>query len=166
MNQRNPYSIYLAGPNVFKRNAIQDLTELKLIAKKYNQIGLAPLDNAVDMDDSNVATKIFLGNVDLMDKCQVIIANLEPFRGPNVDDGTAFEIGYGFAKGKLIYGYMKNFNHELKDITKNLYGFDERFPHVEDFNYSRNLMIVDSIRKSGGNIFWSFEDCVRDLIKN
>ena len=42
------YNIYLAGPNVFKRNAMEDLNQLKNISKKYKQIGNAPLDNEVD----------------------------------------------------------------------------------------------------------------------
>jgi nucleoside 2-deoxyribosyltransferase len=161
-----PFSIYLAGPNVFKKDAVEDLNRLKIIAKRYNQIGMAPLDNEVNMSEVNVATKIFHGNIDLMDKCDVIIANLESFRGPNMDDGTAFEVGYGFAKGKLMYGYMEHSHRELKHITKDIYGFDRKFPHVEDFKYPRNLMIVDSIRLSGGNIFDTFEECVKHLIEN
>jgi nucleoside 2-deoxyribosyltransferase len=160
------YNIYLAGPNVFKKDAIQDLNNMKEISKKYNQIGNAPIDNEVDFETNDVATKIFQGNVDMMDKCDVIIANLEPFRGPNVDDGTAFEIGYGFAKGMLIYGYMTHHDKELKDITSSIYGKDEKFPHVENFKYPRNLMIVDSIRSSGGRIFATFEECVQDLAKS
>jgi nucleoside 2-deoxyribosyltransferase len=160
------YNIYLAGPNVFKKNAMEDLNHLKKISKKYKQIGNAPLDNEVDLTDIGAATKIFQGNVDMMDKCDVIIANLEPFRGPNMDDGTAFEIGYGFAKGMIMYGYMTHHDKELKDITSDLYGDDEDFPHVEDFKYPRNLMIVDSINASGGKIFATFEECVRDLVKN
>jgi nucleoside 2-deoxyribosyltransferase len=158
------YSIYLAGPDVFKENAIDHLEELKEIAKKYNQVGVSPLDNKYDLFQIGTATRIFHGNVDIMNSCDVIIANLEPFRGPNVDDGTAFEVGYGYAMGKILYGYMEHSDKELKDITAP-YGEDEKFPHVEDFKYPRNLMIVDSIRKSGGNIFSTFEECIKDLIK-
>ena len=94
------YNIYLAGPNVFKKDAIEDLNKMKEISKKYNQIGNAPIDNEVDFAKVDAATKIFHGNVEMMDMCDVIIANLEPFRGPNVDDGTAFELGYGYSKNK------------------------------------------------------------------
>jgi nucleoside 2-deoxyribosyltransferase len=160
------YNIYLAGPNVFKKDAIEDLNQMKTISKKYNQIGNAPIDNEVDFAKIDAATRIFHGNVDMMDKCDVIIANLEPFRGPNVDDGTAFELGYGYSKGKIMYGYMTHANKELKDITSDLYGNDEKFPHVENFKYPRNLMIVDSIRSSGGDIFKTFEECVKHLVEN
>jgi hypothetical protein len=54
----------------------------------------------------------------------------------------------------------------LKDITADLYGDDEKFPHVENFKYPRNLMIVDSIRSSGGEIFETFEECVKHLAEN
>jgi len=160
------YNIYLAGPNVFKKDAIQDLNKMKEISKKYNQIGNAPIDNEVDFAKVDAATRIFHGNVEMMDMCDVIIANLEPFRGPNVDDGTAFELGYGYSKNKIMYGYMTHSNKELKDITADLYGDDEKFPHVENFKYPRNLMIVDSIRSSGGDIFETFEECVKHLAEN
>ena len=97
------YNIYLAGPNVFKKDAIEDLNQMKQISKKYNQIGNAPIDNEVDFAKVDAATRIFHGNVEMMDSCDVIIANLEPFRGPNVDDGTAFELGYGYSKNKIMY---------------------------------------------------------------
>jgi nucleoside 2-deoxyribosyltransferase len=158
------YSIYLAGPDVFKRDAIEYFKNLKEISKKYNHVGMAPSDNIKEiLSQDNAATKIFFRNVEMIDNCDVVIANLEPFRGPNVDDGTAFEIGYGFAKGKLVYGYMEHSHKELKDITSELYGKDDKFPEIEDFKYPRNLMIVDSIRKSGGDIFATFEDCLKHL---
>ena len=110
------YSIYLAGPDVFKNDAAKYLEDLKELSKKYSHVGLSPADNIEQvLKQVNAATKIFFRNISLIDKCDVIIANLEPFRGPNVDDGTAFEIGYGFSKGKKIYGYMEHFEKELKE---------------------------------------------------
>lgn len=34
-----------------------------------------------------------------------MLADLEPFRGSKPDSGTAFEMGYTLALGKLVYTY-------------------------------------------------------------
>ena len=43
--------------------------------------------------------------IELMDTCQLGIANTTPFRGPSMDVGTAVEMGYLYAQGKPVYGY-------------------------------------------------------------
>ena len=161
-NKSKSYNIYLAGPDVFKENAVEYFEYLKKLSTKYNQVGISPLDNDIDFNEIGVASKIFHGNIGIIDNCDVVIANLEPFRGPNVDDGTAFEIGYAYAKNKIVYGYMEHSDRELKDITAE-YKKDKKFKIIEDFKYPRNLMIVDSIRRSGGDIFPTFEDCLQHL---
>lgn len=158
--------IYLAGPDVFRRDPNKKFRELKSICKLYDTIGLSPFDSEAGVDPT--ATEIFNANIRLIKECDVVIANLEPFRGPNVDDGTAFEIGYAHALGKRIYGYLPlpkrslalttifyKLLHEFKGDGNNIL-----FPHIEDFGYCRNLMIVDSIKSSGGEIFDSFNECV------
>ena len=154
--------IYLAGPDVFRENAIAWLNRLISLCANYGHSGLSPLDNDVDLELKNASTMIFQGNIDLIKECDVVIANLEPFRGPNVDDGTAFEIGYAFALGKPIWGYMENYEDTLKEITSS-YTTQYKFPHVEDFGLPRNLMIVEAIKASGGNIENTLSMCLYEL---
>ena len=45
------------------------------------------------------AELIYRENIVLINSVQAIIADISPFRGPNMDPGTAWEIGYGIAKG-------------------------------------------------------------------
>lgn len=162
--------IYIAGPDVFRSDAISKFEEIKIITNKYNYIGLIPIDNTIDISDNDKFTKshsklIFNSNVHLIDKCDIIIANLEPFRGACVDDGTSWEIGYGFALGKKIYGYSPFFDQLLKDITLKTFDINKQpeYSIIENFGHPVNLMIVDSIEKSGGKIFKTFEDCLKNL---
>ncbi len=152
--------IYLAGPDVFRDNAISWLKLMKERCTQNGFVGLSPFDN-----EAATPTQIFKGNISLLNECDIVIANLVPFRGPNMDDGTAFEIGYAHALGKRIYGYMIHSELHLKTFTKVLYPEYKmsEFPIIEDFNYPRNLMIVDSIKASGGQIFLTFEDCLDDI---
>ncbi|MCZ6834652.1 MAG: nucleoside 2-deoxyribosyltransferase [Planctomycetota bacterium] len=47
-------------------------------------------------------TELARTNVALLKDCDAIVAVLD---GPDVDSGTAAEIGYGYSIGKTIYGY-------------------------------------------------------------
>jgi nucleoside 2-deoxyribosyltransferase len=164
--------IYLAGPDVFRQNAIEHFDTLKEICSKHGFEGLAPLDNTINVNPEDELTPvhsnlIFTENVDMIKMCDVIVANIEPFRGAGVDDGTAWEIAYGFALGKKIWGYSDYCNLSLKAITNVMFDMNrqEHYPIVENFGNTANLMIVESIKKSGGAIFKTFEECIENVYK-
>ena len=164
--------IYLAGPDVFREDPIKHFQELKTLCSKYGFIGCAPLDNTIKIADDKLNTSqhsmaIFLANVDLIKECDIILANLDPFRGACVDDGTAWEIGCGYALGKKIWGYSSFFNLNLKAVTNIMLDLSrqEEYPQVENFGNPVNLMISDSIKKTGGEIFKTFEECLQNMHK-
>ncbi len=142
--------IYIAGFDVFRPDAIDIGKRYKEICNKYNMTGLYPLDNVVD-----TAGEIFLGNVSLIDECDIIVANLNSFRGMCMDDGTAWELGYGYAKGKKLYGYM----NDIRPLTERFGNFDNDGNSIENFNMPINLMIGCSVTVVEGD----FEDCIRSI---
>jgi len=163
--------IYLAGPDVFRPNALEFFDSLKEVVKSYGYIPLPPLDNSIDFKEGEFHTqqgadKIFKANIDLINKADVIIANLISFRGVCIDDGTAFEIGYGFAMGKVIYGYTEDYLIPLNEKTEKYFVNNPsgNFSVVENFGYCSNLMICSSIKSSGGKILKNIEECLDDLI--
>jgi len=170
--------IYLAGPDVFRANALKHFEMLKTLCNKYGFEGLSPFDNDVNFDGELLSKKhschIFLGNIKQINNCDIIIANLVPFRGVCIDDGTAFEIGLGFAKEKLMYGYSEYCNMTMNEIIQFYFDITEgsdlkqsEFPIIESFEGNCvNLMIQESIELSGGKILKSFEDCLIDLKEN
>lgn len=162
--------IYLAGPDVFRKNAVEHLNNLKEICSKYGFIGLAPLDNVIEIPEEDRFSPIhsqliFKANVDLIRECDVIISNILPFRGACVDDGTAWELGFGYALGKRLYGYSEYKKLSLMGITAFMFNKDKQpqFTEVENFRNTANLMIVDSIKELGGEIYETFEECVSSL---
>ncbi len=142
--------IYIAGFDVFCENAFEIGEYYKNICKKYNFIGLYPLDNELE-----TSKEIFLGNINLIEQSDIIVANLNNFRGDTMDDGTAFEIGYGYAKNKLLYGYMD----DVRDLITKIGNKDSNGFIVEDFKKPINLMIAESVNIVEGN----FEDCIKKL---
>jgi len=163
-------NIYLAGPDVFRNDASEYFKTLKVLCNKYGFNGFSPLDNDGNFNgelfSKSHGNHIFGGNVNLIRECDIIIANLVPFRGACVDDGTAWEVGYGYAIDRLIYGYTPYNKMFLKTTT--YMNFDMQlqsvYPNIESFgNNSVNLMLQSSIECCGGKILDSFENCLIDL---
>lgn len=154
-------SIYLAGPDVFELDAIKLGKEYVSLCGKYGFKGLFPLDNIVNFKQEKelIAKEIFEKNCELIDKADIIIANLNPFRGKEADSGTVWECGYAFAKGKEVYGYMndlssyvKKFDDKEKHLENGKY-LDTNNKEIENFNLPINLMIAcSSIKLIEGNL--------------
>lgn len=161
--------VYLAGPEVFLRNAIEAGAAKVELCNRYGLEGKYPLDVPLDLGELTLAERayaIFRGNEGLIDKCDAVIANLTPFRGPGMDTGTAYEVGFMRGKGRPVFGYS---NHHLsffdrvrkfdpKPLTKRR-GADPTMAFedsdrmgVEQFGLAENLMIEAAIHDSGGAI--------------
>ena len=141
--------IYIAGPDVFEKNAKEIGEKYKEICTRYGHTGLFPLDNECDS-----SKEIYLGNVALIDEADVVIANGNEFRG-EMDVGTAFEVGFAAAKGKKIYIYMD----DIRTLVEKYGTEDEQGRFVEDFGHPLNLMLSESSEIVKG----TFEDCIKKL---
>ncbi len=100
--------IYLAGPEVFLGNAKEIGERKKALCKKYGFEGVFSLDTEVDIRDKSpreVGLCISGINENLIKTCDIVIANITPFRGPSADVGTAYEMGLAHAQGKKVYAY-------------------------------------------------------------
>ena len=82
-------------------------------------------------------------NMDGIDSSRVVVAVLD---GPDVDSGTASEIGYAFARGKRIYGYR---------------GDKRRAGDAE--GVKMNLQVQYWIEKSKGKIVDNVDDLLQAL---
>lgn len=127
--------IYLAGFDVFAPDAKQRGAAMKLQCAEHGFIGLYPLDNEADS-----AKAIFKGNLALIDSCDLVIANLNPFRGAEPDSGTAFEVGYAHAKGIPVIGYLS----DARTMQEKLGTHDKEGFSVENFAHPLNLMLSEA----------------------
>ncbi len=159
--------IYIAGPDVFEKDAIERGKRYTALCKKYGFEGLYPLDNEVDFSvgKKEAARQIFEANKKMIDACDIVIANLNPFRGKESDSGTVWECGYAYAKSKIVYGYMNDtreylqrFGNDEKSEENGRY-YDREGRAIEDFSYPLNLMLACSIEIIQGG----FEDVLKVL---
>lgn len=93
-----PY-VYVAGP-LFDEGERWFIEEVdRLIRNKGFDTFLPHRDNPPKTSDN--VRQIYENDRAGIDRCQVLVANLN---GIMTDDGTAWEMGYAFAKGKHIIG--------------------------------------------------------------
>lgn len=162
--------IYLAGCDVFSNEAQRIFDNHKKLCDKYGFIGISPFDVSNGFTGKKFSQEhsryIFGHNVGIIRDCDFVVANIMPFRGACIDDGTAMEIGLAFGLEKTIYGYTPFANDSLNTITKLMYPkyIDSAHPVLECFNNNPvNLMIYEAIDFSGGGIFQTFEYCLIDI---
>ena len=161
--------VYIAGPDVFEPNSIEIGKKYSELCSKYGFKGLYPLDNIVNFNQAKqkIAQDIFIANVELIKEADIVVANLNPFRGKEADSGTVWECGYATALGKDVYGYMDDtsdyldhFKPDEKTIQNNLH-VDSNGKTIEDFNHPINLMIACSCK---GLIEGGFEGVLKSLL--
>jgi nucleoside 2-deoxyribosyltransferase len=162
-------NVYLAGPEVFLRNAVEAGRIKAEICARHGLEGCYPLDVEMDigtLTPEESAYAIAFANEGLIRTCDAVIANLTPFRGAGMDTGTAYEVGFARGLGKPVFGSS---NRDLSFFDR-VAEFDAkplkervgapptmRFEDsdamgIEQFGLAENLMIVGAIHDSGGSV--------------
>lgn len=89
--------------------------------------------------------KIFRSNVRALDECKIMVAILD---GPQVDDGTAWEVGYHYARGGKIVGIRTDFRKAGEAASSKVNAMVEGscvdIVNTLDLLISRLLEILDS----------------------
>ncbi len=148
--------VYLAGPDVFLPEVIQLAGRKKELCKTYGFEGAFPMD--VELEASTTlapfdkAAAISRANENLMRQCDVVIANLTPFRGASADVGTVYEIGFMRGLGKPVFGYtniVQDYKERVEHYNSNCMSCVDpytRAAEIEDFGLFDNLMVEFALR--------------------
>lgn len=148
--------IYLAGPDVFRRDVALHFAALKAACDGLGLEALAPSDGLVPawVPEGEIPHRIYETNMELLQQADGVIANLAPFRGVEPDSGTVFEVGVAVARGLPVVAYglppgsyasrvmasvltSRGDDGVLRDVDEFV---------VEDLGLSLNLMLACSIR--------------------
>jgi nucleoside 2-deoxyribosyltransferase len=116
--------VYLAGPAVFEPDPAGIFDAMKAICAKHGLDGISPLDNQAGLEGSPsgkaLARAIVRADIALMHAADAGIFCLDNFRrGPEMDPGTAFEIGYMHALGKPLAGWTR----DIRSYPERVSGF-------------------------------------------
>jgi len=138
--------VYLSGPDVFFPNAIEIGQAKKRICVQFGLDGVYPLDADFSgllqlKTPAAMGYASFRLMVELMNSCDLVIANMTPFRGPSMDVGTAVEIGYMHGCGKPVFGYTNVVADYADRVTSD--GFT-----VEPFGLIDNCMVEGPVHET------------------
>lgn len=103
--QEEKVKIYLSGP-IFSQAEIEWAGRVKgLIVENF-----APSVEVIWPHEiaSGTPENIFRENLRALDQCPIVVAILD---GPQVDDGTAWEVGYHYARGGHVLGIRTDFRN-------------------------------------------------------
>ena len=108
-----PPTVYLAGPTVFDPDPASLFATMKQLCAAHGLEGVSPLDNQLDLaahaPGRALATRIVQADIELMHQVDAGLFCLDGFRrSPEMDPGTAFEIGYMHALGKPLAGWTRD----------------------------------------------------------
>jgi nucleoside 2-deoxyribosyltransferase len=138
--------VYLAGPEVFLADAVAIGVRKKAICAAHGFEGVYPFDEPLPTGmPTEVGHRIFDSCVAMMNRCDLVIANMTPWRGISMDVGTAVEVGYMHAQGRPVFGYT-NIAADYVDRCRDD-GCD-----IEAFGFHDNLMCEGPVWHSGGSV--------------
>lgn len=150
--------VYLAGPEVFLPGSHAIGARKVALCAEHGLVGLYPLDNALALENLPPAAQaraIALANEELMRSADALIANMTPFRGPSMDCGTAYEVGFMRALGRPVFGYSMaeaDYHARVTAFRDSAAGWtdgDHADTKVENYGLAENLMIDVAMRESG-----------------
>ena len=154
-----PY-VYLAGPDVFYPDAAPRGAKMKAALAERGMAGLFPLDEELHAGDFDGPAGLGLAIAAACEaqirKADVGLFNIQPWRGPEADEGTAYELGFMAALGKAVVLYTNDPRPFAERIAADIYGGevhrDGSFMRgkrdgmmIEEFEgFASNLMLVNA----------------------
>jgi nucleoside 2-deoxyribosyltransferase len=134
--------LYLAGPDVFAPDATARFEAMRAACRAAGFVPLTPVDNALPAHLSGAVLAAFIkqANVAMIQACEAVVAHIAAFRGPNMDPGTAWEIGYAEALGKPVVLWCGS-DTLLAERTPGDGHTDADGWMIENFGLAENLMI-------------------------
>lgn len=141
--------VYLAGPDVFRTDSMDVGRAKKAICVRHGLEGVFPMDPAPDAWPRNEADPhdIYRVCIAHMEHCQILLADMTPFRGPSMDVGTAFEMGFAKAQGLAVFSYSDvlgpyNGRVSVGPPDRALPPCDGDGLLIEEFGLQDNLMVA------------------------
>lgn len=149
--------VYLAGPDVFLPDARQHADRKVAICARYGLLGRPPFNEDAGSlhatPDEAAWRRIFRGNLATMRQCDLVIANLTPFRGPSADAGTLIEVGWFLGRGRPVFGYTNSARGFAERSRLQVEALPDPLPglSVEGFGLPDNLMIPGAVLDGGAH---------------
>lgn len=170
--------IYIAGPDVFRPDALPFFQDVRDHAAQHDLVCLIPIDAEIEAKASSpeaVSAKIFHSNCDMIRNADMVLANMAPFRGLEPDSGTLFEVGMAYALEKPVILYDVDANLTMLDRIfragqlahfGNGHPVDVHGVMIENFGLPFNLMPYHAAQAIvAGTVFDALDEAARTLTR-
>jgi nucleoside 2-deoxyribosyltransferase len=153
-------TVFLAGPDLWFPDADAHMARKAALCA---EAGLAALDGRGDLVETEpseaMAREIYATALERLRAADAVIANLTPWRGPNADPGTAFEVGFAAALGKPVFAYLNVASEDEADYRGRVEAMQGATPGddgrwrdmdegaIEDFSLPENVMLWAEARR-------------------
>jgi nucleoside 2-deoxyribosyltransferase len=147
---------YLAGPDVFLPHAGELAAQKIAICARHGLTGLAPFNPEFEhlqrLPADTAWRRIYRYDIAMMRDCDLIIANLTPFRGASADAGTLVELGWFLGAAKPVFGYSNSAEDFGRRSAAQIAAMPDPLPglSVEGFGLPDNLMVPGAVEQGGG----------------
>jgi nucleoside 2-deoxyribosyltransferase len=162
---------YLAGPDVFLPNAPEHAARKAAICAEHGITALPPLNEDISslaaMPEAEAWRSIFAKDLAMMERADLVIANLTPFRGASADAGTLVELGWFLGRGRPIFGYSNSATRFAERSAALLAKVPDPMPGltVGGFGLPDNLMIPGAVETGGHPILAPERDLPFDSLE-
>jgi nucleoside 2-deoxyribosyltransferase len=131
--------VYLAGPDVFRPDVKAWAAAARARLAEHGLQALIPIDG-----QEFTAGGIYRANLEMIRSADVVLANLNPFRGNEPDSGTCFEVGFAAAHGKPVIAYLSDGRAQKDKLGQagSEPPVDSAGLQVENFGLPINLMLA------------------------
>ncbi len=146
---------YLAGPDVFLPDAPAHAARKAAICAAHGIEALPPLNEDVaslaSMAEEDAWRTIYAKDIAMMERADLVIANLTPFRGASADAGTLVELGWFLGRGRPIFGYSNSATPFAARSAAQLAVVPDPLPGltVGGFGLPDNLMVAGAVATGG-----------------
>ena len=147
---------YLAGPDVFLPDAPAQAARKSAICASHGITALPPLNEDVAslaaMREEDAWRVIFAKDIAMMERADIVIANLTPFRGASADAGTLVELGWFLGRGRPIFAYSNSATPFADRSAAHCAAVPDTMAGltVGGFGLPDNLMIPGAVEAGGG----------------
>ena len=120
----NSYKLYITGPQKYFPNGPAEMRMYKAVAEYY---GFEVINDLSYLENGLVEYEPI--DRSFLDDCDIVIADVNPFRGGEPESSTIFDLGIAFAKKKKIYTHV----HDMRDVI-------HKYPYA---HYNENGKVID-----------------------
>lgn len=155
-----PYKLYITGPQKYYPNGLAELKMCKAFAEYH---GFEVINDFSYLENGLKEYEPI--DRSFLDDCDIVIADVNPFRGGEPESSTIFDLGIAFAKKKKIYTHVRDMRDVIHKYPKAHYNEDGKVIDEHGLKYADGYTLGNLMYMVPGKMIeGGFIECMRALL--